>query len=557
MQQGRCTSEIPMLYRRLRFFLTLSLMALALAAPESVRAQGGERPADTTRRNAPVERVEQEMAAPAMDNALAPAMRMKVGGAAGFGGGRRLMRAESALGATIGGAQDIGYARKLIEAGKVPQFIDFSPEGLFSEHDIPTPASSCDEKLCLSLGYGYAPTADDRSNALFVHLGLSSSIRADEFHRQPLQLAVVIDKSGSMLVSMSAMKQALRSLVRRLNADDEIVLVEFNNQANLLLPPARVGDTAAILAAIDQLQAEGGTNIEAGLQMGFESVAAMEQRQGVSRRVMLFTDAMPNVGRTDSAGFRELTQRYAGRDIGLTAFGVGIQFGQDLVYHISQLRGGNSFYLESPEKIARVFDEEFEYLVTPIVYDLKVRIATPPGLKLKAVYGLPTWTPGDRDAELFVPTVFLSSNRGAIVLRYERDGEGPLVLKNGDELATGTLGFTDIDGREYSERAVLRHEGRKDLAPGTQFYTHEGMRMAVALTNVYFGLRDGCLLLTEGKKDDALDAIARAQGVAALENVVLADEGLASEIRLLEHLARNIQEDATLVRRQEPGGASK
>ena len=82
-------------------------------------------------------------------------------------------------------------------------------------------------------------------------------------------------------------------------------------------------------------------------------------------------------------------------EFGLSVFGVGLNFGNELVYHISKLRGGNFFFLESPEKIAKVFDTEFDYLVTPLVYDLKVRIETPKGLKLKAVYGLPTWKPGD------------------------------------------------------------------------------------------------------------------------------------------------------------------
>jgi Ca-activated chloride channel family protein len=467
------------------------------------------------------------------------------------GGGMYRISAAPTLGATVGGAQDIGYTRQLIESGRVPQFLDFSPEGLYSEHDIPTPSADCDAKLCLSLGYGYAPTVDDHSNALFVHLGMSSGIRPDEFKRQPLQLALVIDKSGSMQgASMDAVKHALRSLLDRLTPDDELALVEFNNSATLLLPPTRITARDSILAAIDALHAYGGTNIEAGLQMGFAELAKLPAREGVSKRLMLFTDAMPNVGRTDSAGFRTLTQRYADQGIGMSAFGVGVNFGQELVYHISKLRGGNFFFLETPEKIAKVFEQEFDYLVTPLVYDLKVRIETPQGLKLKAVYGLPTWKPGSRDAELEIPTVFLSSNRGAIVLRYERDGDGPLALAGGSLIATGSLSYTDVDGSDHSQQTVLRSSS--SLQPGTQFYTHEGMRMAVALTNIFFGLRDACLLVTQGKKDSALDVIKQAKAVASLENLYLTDRELSKEIRLLDRLAENIRSGA-VVRKNEGG----
>ncbi len=529
-------------YRLARIAVAAHIMLLI--ASVAAWAQG-----DSTRKGTPVdlELDAQPIAAPT--NSVGRSMH---GTYKAAGSGAAMQYRAGTLGATIGGAQDIGYARKLIQSGKVPQFIDFSPEGLYSEHDIPTPSSECNDKLCLSLGYGYAPTADNSSNALFVHLGMTSNIKPEEFRRATLQLTVVIDKSGSMEgESMNAVKHALRQLVARLGPDDELMLVQFNDEAELLLPATRVSDRAAIGKAIDMLTADGGTDIESGLALGFKGLAALPAREGTAKRLMLFTDAMPNVGRTDSGSFRQLTERYAAQGIGFTAFGVGTDFGQQLIYHITQLRGCNFFYLESPEKIAKVFDTEFDYLVTPLVYDLDVRIATPEGLKLTAVYGLPTWKPGDRDAVLHIPTVFLSSNRGAIVLRYERDGDGPLALGVGDEIATGTLTFTGTDGAQHREQTVLRHSGAGRLEPGTQFYTHDGMRMAVALTNIYFGLRDGCRLLSEGKQKEAIEAIGRGRGIAMLENIALGDNGLADEIKLLEKLQENIEKGVAV--RQPPG----
>lgn len=447
------------------------------------------------------------------------------------------------LGATVGGAQDIGYARQTIERGVVPASIDFSPEGLYSEHDIPTPESDCDQRLCLSLGYGYSPMADNSSNALLVQLGMSSNIKAEGFHRLPLRLAVVIDRSGSMRGgSMIAVKEALHRLVARLNEQDELILVEFDDRASVVLSATRCDDTDAINNAIDAIEIGGGTNIESGLLLGYEALAALPNEAGTMKRLMLFTDARPNAGRTDKASFHGLTEQYAKDGIGLTAFGVGVSFGQDLIYHISQLRGCNFFFLESREKIAQVFDKEFDYMVTPLVYDLDVRIATPDGLKLTGVYGLPTWKPGDRDAVLHIPTVFLSSNRGAIVLRYERDGEGTLAFSNGDLLASGTLSYTSLDLTEHHQQTELRHTGTDRIAPGTQFYTHNGMRLAAALTNVYFALRDGCSLYNEGKQKEAIAAIQRGRALVILENLALQDEGLTRELALLEKLEATINQ---------------
>jgi Ca-activated chloride channel family protein len=400
----------------------------------------------------------------------------------------------------------------------------------------------CDAPLCLSLGYGFAPAADDKTQALFIHLGMSSNIDPATFHRTPLQVALVIDRSGSMEGrNMEGVKRALRALVGRLTPQDEIAIVAFDSEAELLLPAMRVSDTARILAAIDSITPDGATNIEAGLKIGADQLGALEKRSGYSRRIILFTDALPNAGTTDTAGFRAITARYADEGIGLTVFGVGVEFGQELVYHITRLRGANFFYLDTPEKGEKLITEEFDYMVTPLVYDLKVRIATPKGMRLRAVYGLPSWTPGDRDAELFIPTVFLSSNRGAIILRYERDGAGDLAIEPGALLATGNLGYTEPAGRRHDEKQELRHRGVVRMDAGTQFYTHDGMRKAVALTNIYFGLRDGCVLNTAGRKKEALEVITRARSLALVENITLADPGIEAEIALLDKLALNIK----------------
>lgn len=445
----------------------------------------------------------------------------------------------------LGGAQDIAYSRQTIESGGVPQVPDFSLEGLFREQDIQPPSEGCDARVCLSLGYGFAPTAEDTSGALFVHVGVDSGIEPEGFRRGNLQIAIVVDKSGSMDgASMNSMKIALRSLLKQLTPQDELTLVEFNNTARLLLPPTRVADMTEILKAIEMLEADGGTNIEAGLQIGFKELAALPTRENTSKRLMLFTDAMPNIGSTDSGSFRSLTGRYAGEGIGLTVFGVGVNFGHELVYHISQLRGGSSYFLDTPEKIAQVFEKEFDYLVTPLAYDLRVKIRTPPGLKLAQVYGLPTWKPGSADADLEIPTVFLSTNRSAILLRYERADSRPLALAPNDLITTGNVNYLNPDGTLYSREMELRNRTGMALTSDHPFYTHNGLRLAVALMDIYFGMRDGCKFYHEGRKADALQSIERAKALAANENAVLANVHVAEKIRLLENLESNISPSA-------------
>ena len=135
---------------------------------------------------------------------------------------------------------------------------------------------------------------------------------------------------------------------------------------------------------------------------------------------MVFTDAMTNTGETDTETFIGLASDNAQKGVGLTVFGVGIDLNQDLVLAISKLRGGNYFYLQDAAKISTVFDVDFDYLVTPLAYDLRSRLepkAT--GFRIAQVYGYSSWQAGSTAVEINVATVFLSRNHGAIVARLE------------------------------------------------------------------------------------------------------------------------------------------
>ncbi len=450
------------------------------------------------------------------------------------------------LGATAGGAQDIGHARNIIEAGGIPDPGFVVAEGLLSEHDIATPEDDCSDPLCLSFGYARAEGIDDNESDLFVHVGMTTGLTADNFARPDLDLVLVLDKSGSMSgESIKALRDGLTRLVAKLGPNDEVMVITFNSSFSTPLPFGRMDGRGkrALLDVINKLEADGGTNIESAIAHGFAAVDARPDVGGRSKRLMLFTDARPNVGVTGQDRFRDLTARYAEKEIGLSVFGVGIDFGQDLVYHISRLRGGNFFFLQNAERIRNVFDEEFDLLVTPIVHDLKITIPTPPGARLKAIYGLPDQDSGANETVLEIPTVFFSKNRGAIILRYERVNDGEYAIEQGEDVVDGTIRYTFArDNRSVDRSTKATHTA---ASPGTneRYFSHGGTRLGVALTNVYLGLYGACLLHSEGESAAAIVLLNRAITYALEENVVMMNAGLDKEIELMRMLRGNIEAD--------------
>jgi len=325
-------------------------------------------------------------------------------------------------GATPGGAQDFGYIREVVAEGYVPLPFHLATEGLFSEHDLPIESDRpCEQLLCVRAAHGTAPDFATGEMSHYVQVGFSSNIDLNSFEREPLNLAIVLDKSGSMsgpadedLTKMEAVKQALIEIVDKLDGNDRLAIVVFDHDPHVILDSTPVADPEAIKALIENIEAGGSTNIEAGLEQGFELVAANSNQNLRLDRVMLLTDALPNVGQTGESAFLTLARNYADIGVGLSTFGVGFNFGQELVLAISAIRGGNYFFLEDADRIHEVLAEDFDYLVTPLAYEFRLNAESGLRFDVKDTFGFS----GDESGpEMAVETIFLSRNRGAILFR--------------------------------------------------------------------------------------------------------------------------------------------
>lgn len=394
-------------------------------------------------------------------------------------------------GVTTGGAQDIGFARNQLAAGRLPSPESFVVEGLLKEHDIDVPALPCAQAFCLDTAVGVAHALDTQREEAFLVLGFSSGIDLATFRRRPLNLAVVVDRSGSMSGGkIAAARTALHKLLHQLGPQDRLSLVLFDDRVDVVLPATDLTHgTESLHALVDEIVERGSTDIESGLLEGYRQIAT-GRGEGRDDRVLLLTDAQPNTGRTDKGSFIELARAHADQGIGLTVFGVGLDFGQDLTLAISKTPGASFFYLETDDRLATVFDRDFDLLVTPVAWDVDLHVEPAPGYRIVAAYGVPDRVDdAPRGAvDIHIPTLFLSRNRGAIVLRMAPEGAtlDPVV-------GTASLAYRE-------RRSEARHESRETVrlaAPAMD--VPDGVRTAVALCNTALGLKHASRLAREGQ----------------------------------------------------------
>jgi len=80
-----------------------------------------------------------------------------------------------------------------------------------------------------------------------------------------------------------------------------------------------------------------------------------------------------------------------------------------LVEYISKVRGANYFTVNSSKEFKKLLDREFNYMVTPLVYDLKLELESR-DYEIDAIYGSPEVDLASGDI-MRVNTLFPSPNR--------------------------------------------------------------------------------------------------------------------------------------------------
>ncbi|MBU0976168.1 VWA domain-containing protein, partial [Patescibacteria group bacterium] len=322
------------------------------------------------------------------------------------------------LGYSVGGAKDINNFRENIENDYLPIPTEITYEGLFYDYFFDTgKIEICEKLFCPS--YSYALSRDPISDETdyYLSVGLNSGIKESDFQRKKLNLVVVLDISGSMSsqfssyyydqfgneqereqdedsdkIKMQIANESVVALLGHLNEEDRFGMVLFDENAYLGKKLSYTGktDMTAIKNHILELTPRGSTNMEAGLEKGtklFDEFLDVDQT-GYENRVIFLTDAMPNTGDTSEAGLLGMTQKNAENKIYTTFIGIGVDFNTELIESLTKIRGANYYSVHSSKEFKERMDEGFEYMVTPLVFNLFLQLDAE-GFDIQKVYGSP------------------------------------------------------------------------------------------------------------------------------------------------------------------------
>lgn len=203
--------------------------------------------------------------------------------------------------------------------------------------------------------------------------------------RTPLDLAVVLDRSGSMHgAKLAAARDAAAGLVRRLRTEDRLAAVAYDDRVDTVAPLGTGDQQPDLSARILGIQSGGSTNLSGGWLRARE-LLERTPIEGRARTILLLTDGLANVGITDPQQLVGLCRAARSHGIRTTTIGFGEDYDERLLRSMAEAGGGEAYYIEQPDQAIAIFAHEFEDLASLAAQNISVLVRAT-GASLTAVH---------------------------------------------------------------------------------------------------------------------------------------------------------------------------
>ena len=234
----------------------------------------------------------------------------------------------------------------------------------------------------------------DREGSADLMIRITASPRPTHTERSPIDVAFVIDRSGSMGGQpIEAAKNGVRMAVDHLDHRDRAAVVIYDDVIDVIQALAPVSPAArrAIGGALDDVEARGSTNLGEGWLVGCRQIAP---EPGVHsghrlRRTILLTDGQANVGMVDPAQLAHHAANLRMLGVTTTTLGFGEHFDEQLLSAMAEGGGGNFEYIRSSQQLIPFFNRELGDMLNAVAIGLTLRVTLPEGVRGEVISFLP------------------------------------------------------------------------------------------------------------------------------------------------------------------------
>jgi len=189
-------------------------------------------------------------------------------------------------------------------------------------------------------------------------------------------LVFLIDVSGSMYSDdkLPLLQKSFAMLAENLTERDRVSIVTYAGYETVVLEGEPGNHTAKIIAALEDLEADGSTAGEAGIKRAY-AIAEENFIEGGNNRIILATDGDLNVGASSVDELNRLVSKKRKSGVFLSVLGVGTGNLKDSKMETLADNGnGNYSYLDSIFEAKKVLVDEMGGTLVTVAKDVKFQV---------------------------------------------------------------------------------------------------------------------------------------------------------------------------------------
>ncbi|MBN1124746.1 MAG: VWA domain-containing protein [Sedimentisphaerales bacterium] len=254
----------------------------------------------------------------------------------------------------------------------------------------------------------------EKQQTAYLRVGLIGFAMDKSTGRAPVNVAIVIDKSGSMSgVKIEQAREAAIKAVCRLHSEDIVSVITYDSKVTVVVPATKVSDKDTILAKIRCIQAGGSTALYAGVEKGAQEMRKFLSDNRVNRMVLL-SDGLANVGPSNPADLARLGRKLIKDGISVTTIGIGLGYNEDLMTQLAYKSDGSHYFAEHADDLAKVFEQEFGRSLSVVAQEVQIDIRCAKGIRPVRLLGREGKIDG-QNVSIFINQIYSKHERYAIL----------------------------------------------------------------------------------------------------------------------------------------------
>ncbi len=253
-----------------------------------------------------------------------------------------------------------------------------------------------------------------QTQTVYLRIGLTGCGAEVFKERAPVNVAIVIDKSGSMSgEKMEKAKEAAILALYRLKSSDIVSVVLYDSDVEVLVPATKMTKRNDIIRKIRQVRAGGSTALYAGVQNGADELRKFLSKNRVNR-IVLLSDGLANVGPESPSALGQLGANLADEGISVTTIGLGLGYNEDLMSQLAYRSDGGHYFAEDADELAGVFDQEFGRALSVVAQQVRIEVICGEDMRPVRILGR-EGTIKDRSVYLDIQNIYSEHEKYAIL----------------------------------------------------------------------------------------------------------------------------------------------